>query len=737
MTEESEQLSFVAGESATQSTATQSTASKKAKKRPKPPIEFAATDPVASVAVDISLPHLDRYFDYCVPESMSQAAQPGVRVRVRFAGKLVDGFILERRPKSDSQRALSLLVSVVSDEVVLPAELAFLCRRVADRYAGSLADVLRSAIPPRHAATEMKVSERSGTDQTVTAISSNDSDPWHGYVGGSALVERIQQGKGPRAVWTVAPGDDWAAMVAALVANADGSDIGSLVVVPDSRDIARLGAALDDVLGHGRHSTLTAEGSAAQRYGEFLRALRGEAGVVIGTRAASFAPVQKLGLIVIWDDGDDSLVDPRAPYWHARDVLAMRAELLNAAFVVGSTSRSVECASMIATGWAREVVRPRADVRERAPRVTVVGGASASDREMERDPAARSARMPHLAWAIAKDALRTGPVLVQVPRRGYIPALSCQRCRAPARCAACSGPLSLSSGHAIAACSWCGRLAGDWKCPTCSGTALRAMRVGERRTADELGRAFPGVPVITSGRDNADGDRAGRDNAGHGKVDRVDSQPALVVCTPGAEPIADGGYSAALLLDTASMLARPDLRAAEEALRRWMNVVSLVRPRSSGESPGESPGESRAGQGEQGGQGGQIVVHAESDLAVVQALVRHDPAGFAENELRERSALRLPPTWRVAELVGAVVDVASLLSHVRLPDSATVLGPVPYERAQGGGKSSGVAFVRALVSAPIDDGIALATALRAGAAIRSAGKLGGPVTIRLDPVVLG
>ncbi len=709
MTEESEQLSLDAGKSAN--------SSRKSKKHPKPVIALAETNPVASVAVDISLPHLDRPFDYNVPESMSQTAQPGVRVRVRFAGKLVDGFILERRSESDSQRALSLLTSVVSDEVVLRADIAALCRRVADRYAGSLADVLRSAVPPRHAATEKRVTGKRITEESVTAIPSSNAGQWREYLGGEALVERVKQAQGPRAVWTVAPGDDWASMVAAMVARTAAVNIGALVVVPDSREVARLTSALDDALGPGCYATLTAEGSVGQRYGEFLRALREGTSVVIGTRAASFAPVRNLGLIVVWDDGDDSLADPRAPYWHARDVLAMRAELLNAAIVVGSTSRSVEAASMVATGWAREVVRPRADVRERAPRVTVAGGAGASDRELESDPAARSARIPHVAWAIAKEALTSGPVLVQVPRRGYIPALSCQRCRAPARCTACAGPLSLSSGHAIAACSWCGRLAGDWGCPTCDGSALRAMRVGERRTAEELGRAFPGVQVITSGRDSA----------GRGVVDRVDSQPALVVCTPGAEPIADGGYSAALLLDAASMLARPDLRAAEETLRRWMNVVALVRPRSPGKQHQQKDGD----------RGGQIVVHAESDLAVVQALVRHDPGGFAETELRERSALRLPPMWRVAELVGAAVDVASLLSHVRLPDSTTVLGPVPYERTQGVGKSPSVALVRALASAPLDDGVTLATALRAGAAIRSAGKVGGPVTIRLDPVVLG
>jgi len=669
--------------------------------------------PVASVCVDISLPHLDRPFDYSVPESLSESAQPGVRVRIRFAGKLVNGVVLERLPTSESSRALTPLAGVVSPEPVLLPEVLELARVVARRYAGSLSDVLRAAVPPRHATTERLMSAGRVRAPGEVAAPPEPVTAWNEYRGGQALMNRVSRREAPRAVWTVAPGDDWAPMAAAMVGAAVRSGIGALVVVPDNRDAERLSAALDRELGSGGHVTLTAEGSPARRYRAFLTALRGETRVVIGTRAASFAPVAQLGLVILWDDGDDSLADPRAPYWHAREVLVERSELTGCALVLGSTSRSVEAASLLSQGWAREVTRPRADVRERSPHVLVVGGSTATDVELARDSAARTARLPHIAWSVAKEALASGPVLVQVPRRGYVPTLACQQCRAPARCPVCSGPLSLTSGHAIASCGWCGHLAGDWRCPACRGGSLRAMSVGERRTADELGRAFPGVPVVMSGRERAP------DAAGGGVVAKVGSRPELVVCTPGAEPVADGGYAAALLLDGGAMLARPDLRAAEETLRRWLHAVSLVRPRS---------------------EGGRVVVHAESDLEVVQALVRHDPGGFADKELGERAALRLPPMWRVAELVGEADDVDSLLSHVQLPESAVLLGPVPIEVVASGGsrpRQDDSARVRALVSTPLADGLALADALHAGSAVRSAGKLGGPVTIRVDPVVLG
>src|SRR5215469_6234475 len=118
----------------------------------------AATLPVARICVDVPLAHLDRPFDYRVPEQLDADAVPGCRVRVRFAGQLVDGFLLERVAESERKGTLAFLEKVVSAEPVLSPELARLARVVADRYAGMLVDVLRLAIPPRHAKTEQQPS---------------------------------------------------------------------------------------------------------------------------------------------------------------------------------------------------------------------------------------------------------------------------------------------------------------------------------------------------------------------------------------------------------------------------------------------------------------------------------------------------------------------------------------------------------------------------------------------------
>jgi primosomal protein N' (replication factor Y) (superfamily II helicase) len=332
-------------------------------------------------------------------------------------------------------------------------------------------------------------------------------------------------------------------------------------------------------------------------------------------------------------------------------------------------------------------------MRRGAPLVRV-----ASDEDTARDPAARSARLPSLALETARTALEHGPVLVQVPRHGYLPALSCATCRAPARCLVCAGPIAVAASGATPACRWCGTAAAAWRCQACGSSRLRSRLVGARRTAEELGRAFPRIAVRSSG--------------GNAVLDVVGPEPALIVATPGAEPQPPpDGYAAAVLLDGWALLSRTDLRAGEEALRRWLAAAALVRPASAG---------------------GRVVLLAESSLRPVQALVRADPDGFADRELAERAALGFPPAARLAAVEGAQTDVADLLAVATLPSSAQVLGPVAVD-----GHSTDPPLSRSVIRVPRGDGGHLAAALRAAQGVRSARKSGGAVRVAIDPIALG
>ncbi|MBP5940825.1 primosomal protein N' [Streptomyces acidiscabies] len=669
--------------------------------------------PVARVLVDKGVLHLDRLFDYAVPAELDEVAQPGVRVRVRFGagrgkvrggrregGALIDGFLVERVARSEYSGPLAALAQVVSPEVVLGPQLLALARGVADRYAGSLADVLQLAVPPRSARAEQKASPAPLEPPALPSAGS-----WERYEAGGAFVEALGRGGVPRAVWNALPGSTWSEEVARAVGATLASGRGALVVVPDGRAVGRVDAALTRVLGEGRHAVLTADAGPEKRYREWLAVLRGSVRAVVGTRAAMFAPVRDLGLVVVWDDGDGSHSEPHAPQPHVRDVLLLRAAQEKCAFLLGSWSCTVEAAQLVESGWARPIVARREQVRSAAPLVRTVG-----DQDLARDEAARAARLPTLAWQAVREGLKSGPVLVQVPRRGYVPRMACAQCREPARCRHCAGPLEGTDGGGLS-CGWCGRADVSWSCPACGGVRLRAQVVGARRTAEELGRAFPAVPVRTSGREQV--------------LDTVPGAPALVVSTPGAEPVADGGYAAALLLDGWAMLGRPDLRAGEEALRRWIAAAALVRPQ---------------------GEGGTVVVVAEPTLRPVQALVRWDPVGHAVRELAERAELGFPPVSRMASVAGTAEAVTGFLAVAELPAEAEVLGPVPVpvtpvgRPRRVGGPPPGERWERALVRVPQGRGGALAAALKAAQAARMARGGGGEegrVWIRVDPADIG
>src|SRR6266853_3086245 len=103
------------------------------------------------------------------------------------------------------------------------------------------------------------------------------------------------------------------------------------------------------------HVCLTADLGPAERYRRWLAVRRGLVQVVAGTRAAMFAPVAALGLVVLWDDGDDLHAEPRAPYPNAREVLALRAHRTGAAALIGGFARTAESTSLVASGWARTI----------------------------------------------------------------------------------------------------------------------------------------------------------------------------------------------------------------------------------------------------------------------------------------------------------------------------------------------------------------------------------------------
>ncbi|MDS2171765.1 primosomal protein N' [Nesterenkonia sp. CL21] len=582
--------------------------------------------PVARVLLDSGVPHLDRTFDYVVPRDHDAAVVPGGRVKVRFSGREMLGFVVERCEAAETASRLSLIHKVVSAVPVLSPEVLQLARQVAERGAGVTSDVLRAAIPPRVARVEKEFAGLTAPDPVC------DPETPRPRQAALALTGYGEQ--------------SWVAQILDTVRRCLEQDGDAVVVLPDARDVGQVAEALEHVWGAEQVARLTADVGPTPRYRAFLRLRHGQARIAVGTRSAVFAPVPRLRQLIVVDDDDPSHAEPRAPYHHVREVALLRTVLTGCGLLFLSTSRSLEVQRLVERGWLQDVAPSRESRREASPLMM----ATADSHHTERDPMARGARLPAAAYRTAQQALQHGPVLVQVARAGFVPAVLCERCRVRQQCPSCHGPLSLPPHHEQSRtlrCRWCGLHHRGHRCAECGHDRFRAGVRGADRTAHELGRAFPNTTVISSTGDHP--------------VREVSAAPAVVVSTPGVEPVAAEGYAAALLLDGDAQLSREGLDVPRRVLARWFRAASLVRPH--GADPARS---------------GAVVVTAEAE-ELTAALVRWDPVTYARRELYRRLELGLPPAKRMLSLTAEPEEAEAFIRAANLPEGVSWIGPSPLE----------------------------------------------------------
>jgi primosomal protein N' (replication factor Y) len=641
---------------------------------------------IARVLVDSPLPQLDRLFDYGIPEALRETALPGVRVRVplRSAGRVADGYLIEVAESGEYTGVLSEIESVVSPIRVLTPEVWALARRAADRAAGSASDIVRLAVPNRQVRVE-KAYLANASNEPFPVV---DASPIESYGPGvieSAIAanERLAIDAVPlvRGLGAGPEGDDswvgnWAVTMAGAAASTVSGGRSAILAVPDYRDQHQLEAALRAVLPPERIVHLDAKQSNPDRYRAFLACLdSGQPLAIVGNRSVVYAPAANLGLIAVWDDGDPLHSEPLSPYVHTRDAALLRQEQQGCALIFLGHSRSTEVERLVEIGWLRSV----------SPRPLTLPRIIPTAQQASNDPLAAHARIPSSAWDAARTALKDGPVLVQVARPGYAPRLACADCQQTARCQRCEGPLAQGTARSVPACGWCGALAVNWRCSNCEGTRVRPVGVGAARTAEDLGRAFPGVRVII-----ADGERP---------ILSIGPESALVIATRGAEPVASGGYRAVLLLDGERMVTRESLRVGEDCLRWWSNAVALAA-------------------------GGAPTVLVGVGGALASALVTWRHADYARAELADRRRLRFPPAVRVATITGTDEAVSRAVTATGT-DPNDALGPVDI----------GPSAVRTILRFDYAHGTDVAATLRAEVIKAASNRRRSPAAPRLAPTL--
>lgn len=650
---------------------------------------------VAAVPVEVDTPasHLSGVYDYAVTNKLQDQARPGARVRVRFNGQLTDGFIVGPQKPIPADVDLVRLERVVGSIRPLTADVYQASQQLAATYSGAAWDILRSAIPARHAAAEKTFLATVDVDDNGKAVDCSPvegrgrpprSRLWPAYAAGEAFLDRLFRGGNPWAAVTAPPGlaalatpkvadahdhiaaaqqvsdraytaDSgtvcsapssqlvnvpwWAIAIADAAAETIAGGRSAIIVVPDARDIHVAKAALQETITKPI-VTFHADLGPQQRYNAYLAAITGHAKVVIGTRSATWAPLPNLGLIALWNDSDDQLHDPKTPYLTADSVARTRAQQHNAALMYCHYVPSVTTAGLIARG-DMVAVDVETNLRRRTlPRVIV------TDEGTDRDPLRGQQRLPEQITSHVRKTLGTKPVLIHVPRTGNTPLLQCGNCRTRAHCQQCGNILQQRSPHEPPECGTCGAMHAGWTCTACGSTTLRAVILGVDRTAADFGRLFPNTPIRTITGDQP-------------LLTWQPPQRAIALATPGAQPWTPTGYATTVLMDPWLTTNQPDADGDQKALRHWCDTIAAT-----------------TGTTHNNGTNATVFIAGTAPDDIVDAIRTWNFTHWATTRWHQRTELQMAPAAIQATLTGPRADVMAYLAEIDLPDHITVLGPV-------------------------------------------------------------
>ena len=604
--------------------------------------------PVARLWVDTGLSHLEPTYDYLVPQSLDADVSVGVKVLVDFAGRKVDGFVIERI-NSSSVGNLKFIEKVTSPVPLLTAEVMELVAAVARRWGSIPSEILTAAIPPRVMATEKGFTSDSAAHLQDRSRSKNPSHSYYLFTPGENPFETIAS---------------WA--VTRL------SKGGVLVVLPELREVLTLAEELSNL--NADFVILDGSLPRSTRYENFLKVATGAAKLVIGTRSAIFAPVANLQTIVVFREGSESHYEKRSPGWNVRDVAILRSQLSAIDLTFAGFAPSSEVSLLIED----EAIA----LRGKRAKVNAIAY-----------PQTRGELLPDRIFTPIRDALTRGSVLFLVPRKGYSQAISCTSCRNISLCD-CGGRIYFGGPEKGYICSLCNLSTPEWSCKWCKKSAANLLGRGNLRFAQEIGRAFPGFPVLSS-------------DATH-VVEQVENQRSIVLATAGMAPPVEGGYQAVVVLEGDNLFSQLDLRAQERAREAIMQSASLLSAN------------------------GKALIVVDNAHPIVAGLSRWNLSPLLTRELREREQTQLPPYVHAIVLEIASSESSTFLSGIRssisdsrLPSSTRILGPTALDSE----------FSRIILTVSRDQGQELFNFLVTYRKKRGLAKKSIP-RMRIDPYVL-
>ncbi|HEX2428110.1 MAG TPA: primosomal protein N' [Gaiellaceae bacterium] len=594
--------------------------------------------PLVEVYPLVTARALARPFTYRAVETVAK----GDVVHVQFGARRVRGVVVASGVNAPVGIELADVGPIV-DRV--PAPLVALGLWIADYYGSTPARALALVAPHTRARRgeprEPSAREALGGEPEPAELTEAQTQAV------ARIVEALDSG-GDRMLLHGPTGSGKTEVYLQAAAAALARDRSAIVLVPEIALTPQTVGRFRSRFGDGvavLHSGLTE----AERRDERERVAAGHARIVVGARSAIFAPVDRLGLVIVDEEHDASFKQESDPRYDARTVAAKRASLEGAVAVYGSAT-------------------PRAESWSRLERLVLPSRIGAPLPSVKLVDLRREAGYPLSAPLLAELAAVQdggGRAILLLNRRGVSGAIHCRSCGTTRRCRSCDIALTLHSDSRLH-CHHCGySTVMPAACPECGSVELARIGAGTQRLDAELARRLPGLERI-----RLDADTASRPGALREALERFSSTSSAVLI--GTQMVAKGhhfpGVEVAAVVDADAGLAFPDFRSEE----RTFQLVTQLAGRSGRDAPGKV-----------------IVQTFQPDATPFAFAIRHDVAGFLAQELARREELGYPPFSHLVALVVSGPDPSDVQRALRelrgaLDDPAVqLLGPAPLLRLRG------------------------------------------------------
>jgi primosomal protein N' (replication factor Y) len=593
------------------------------------PVATAAPEtalrPIAQVAVEARVGSQTGLFDYAVPDALTGVIEVGHRVLVPFGKRTVTGFVyaLDQGPTVLDLKPIEALVDA---EPVLPAVLIELAGFVAAHYLVPLDEVIRAIVPPRvravvkrsvkrrrqsrilrqaagirqPAAVALEPAQEAARERIAVALNRQESEVFllHGVTGSGktevylALLEQVLAGEGQ-----------------------------ALVLVPEialtPQTVGRFAARFP-----GRLAVLHSALTEAERAAEWWRIRRGEADIVIGPRAAVFAPLPRLRLIVIDEEESSAFKQERIPRYHAPTVARWLARRTRSILVLGSATPSIATYATALSGREHLLELPHRAQGRPLPPVTVVD----MRKELQAEQFGPLSRP--LREAIGDSLARREQSILFLNRRGLATFVLCRDCGQARECPHCSVALVYHAALNRLQCHYCGSTEPlPRRCPACGSRYIKSFGIGTERIEQEVRSLFPEARVLRLDRDVMK-----TPDAADLVFDQMLSGEADVLV--GTQVVAKGLdlplVTTVGVVNADTSLHFPDYRSSE----RTFSLLTQVAGRA-----GRGRGASRV-----------FIQTYTPDHPAVRHAQYHDYRGFFREELEIRRTYQFPP---FAELIVA------------------------------------------------------------------------------------